>query len=201
MLVRVAVFDPLPVFRYGLMEALGDVGVRSEAPDDLMAWVREEQRRVVLMTLRSAEDWTLLAQLRRARPDVVVVAVLEETDLSTYVRALAAGAVSAVPRDAPPEVVLQIFEAAASGRSLIPIEVVRILASSEDPAPESQELPSPREIEWLQHLASGVTVAQLADRAGYSERAMFRLLRSLYGRLNVRTRTEALMFARERGWL
>jgi DNA-binding CsgD family transcriptional regulator len=45
------------------------------------------------------------------------------------------------------------------------------------------------------------TVRQLADRAGYSERMMFRLLRDLYDRLRVKGRTEALMLARERGWL
>ena len=30
---------------------------------------------------------------------------------------------------------------------------------------------------------------------------MFRLLRSLYAKLDVKSRTEALMLARERGWL
>ena len=50
-------------------------------------------------------------------------------------------------------------------------------------------------------LAGGVTVAQLAAQVGYSERMMFRLLRELYDRLHVRGRTDALMLARERGWL
>jgi DNA-binding CsgD family transcriptional regulator len=44
-------------------------------------------------------------------------------------------------------------------------------------------------------------VVRLADRAGYSERAMFRLLRQLYLRIGARNRTEALMRAHERGWL
>jgi DNA-binding NarL/FixJ family response regulator len=201
MSVRVAVFDPLPVFRHGMMAALGAAGVRSEAPEDLMTWIHQEQRQVVLMTLRSTEDWALLARLHHARPDVVVVAVLEETSVGAYVRALAAGAVSAVPRNAPPEGMRQVFEAAVSGTSLLPTEVIRVLVSSGEPALDSPEMPSPREIEWLQQLASGITVAQLAGRTGYSERAMFRLLRGLYAKLDVRTRTEALMLARERGWL
>jgi DNA-binding CsgD family transcriptional regulator len=41
----------------------------------------------------------------------------------------------------------------------------------------------------------------VANLAGYSERAMFRLLRGLYARIGVRNRTEALMRAKERGWL
>ena len=84
---------------------------------------------------------------------------------------------------------------------MLPIEVVRVLASPEEPASTASETPSPREISWLQTLASGLTVAQLADRAGYSERAMYRLLHGLYAKLNAKTRTEALLRARERGWL
>jgi DNA-binding NarL/FixJ family response regulator len=201
MSVRIAVSDPLPTFRYGIMAALGDAGFDSEAPDDLMAWINDEQRRVVLMTLRSREDWDLLTQLHRARPDVIVVAVLEESSLTTFVRAVTAGAVSAVQRDAPPETVRQVFEAALRGTSLLPIEVVRVLASPGAAPPAVEDMPDPREVEWLQELARGATVAQLADRAGYSERAMFRLLRSLYAKLHVRSRTEALMHAREQGWL
>jgi DNA-binding NarL/FixJ family response regulator len=201
MSVRVAVFDPLPVFRHGIMAALGSDGVRPEAPEDLMAWIHQEQRQVVLLTLQSGKDWALLAQLHQAQPDVVVVAVLEDTGVGTYVRALAAGAVSAVPRDTPPEGMRQVVEAAVSGTSLLPTEVVRVLLSRGEADPDDSEMPSPREIEWLQQLASGLTVAQLADQTGYSERAMYRLLRSLYAKLDVQTRMEALMLARERGWL
>ena len=201
MSVRVAVFDPLPVFRHGIMAALSVSGVGSEAPEDLMTWIHQEPCQVILMTLQSAGDWELLARLHRAQPGVVVVAVLEDTDVGSYVRALASGAVSAVPRDTPPEGIRQVFEAAVSGTSVLPTEVVRVLLSSGESVPDASERLSPREIEWLQQLANGTTVAQLADQAGYSERAMYRLLRGLYVKLNVKTRTEALMLARERGWL
>jgi DNA-binding NarL/FixJ family response regulator len=201
MSVRVAVFDPLPVFRHGVMAALGVGGVGSEAPEDLVTWIHQEQLQVILMTLRSAEDWALLAQIHRARPGVVVIAVLEDTGVGAYVRALASGAVSAVPRDTPPEGMREVFEAAVSGTSLLPTEVVRVLLSSGESVPAGSEMPSPREIEWLQQLANGITVSQLADQTGYSERAMYRLLRGLYTKLDVKTRTEALMLAHERGWL
>jgi DNA-binding NarL/FixJ family response regulator len=201
MTVRVAVSDPLPVFRRGIMAILGDAGFDPEAPDDLMTWLRDEQRRVVLMTLQSPEDWVLLDRLRQDRPDIIVVAVLEEVSVATYVRALTCGAVAAVPRDAPPEGVKRVFEAALQGTSLLPTDVIRALASPSEPPPDAPEVPAAREIAWLRELAHGLTVVQLANRAGYSERAMFRLLRDLYARMGVRNRTEALMSARERGWL
>jgi DNA-binding CsgD family transcriptional regulator len=48
---------------------------------------------------------------------------------------------------------------------------------------------------WLRSMAGGMTVADLAESVGYSERAMFRLLRDLYRRIGVKNRTEALIWA------
>jgi DNA-binding CsgD family transcriptional regulator len=39
------------------------------------------------------------------------------------------------------------------------------------------------EIAWLRHLSEGNTVTDLADRVGYSERMMYRLLADIYKRL------------------
>jgi DNA-binding NarL/FixJ family response regulator len=201
MVVRVAVSDPLPAFRRGVMAILGDAGFDSEAPHDLIAWIQREERKVILLTLRSPDDWALLTAIRRTRADVTVVAVLDEANDASYVRALMAGAVAAVPRDAAPHALRETFEAALQDRSLLPIKVVRALTAAEQTADQTAGAITAREIDWLQQLAHGVTVADLADRAGYSERMMFRLLRNLYNKLQVSNRTEALMLARDRGWV
>jgi DNA-binding NarL/FixJ family response regulator len=200
MSVRIAISDPLPVFRRGVMATLRDAGFDTDAPDDLMAWVRGEQQHVILMTLRSPDDWALLTRVTHARPDLLVIAVLEEANEAIYVRALTAGAVSAVPRDARPETIRQVFEAVVRGTSVLPVEVVRVLASQAE-SPGAPDMPSTNEIEWLRRLAQGVTVNELANQVGYSERAMFRLLRDLYAKMHAKNRTEALMQGRERGWL
>jgi DNA-binding NarL/FixJ family response regulator len=201
MSVRIAVSDPLPLFRRGIMATLGDAGFEPEDPDDLLAWIRQEQRRVVVLTLQSPKDWTLLAQLQDYQADVLVVAMLADASVPAYVQAVLAGAVAVLPRDAPIETVRRVFGAALQGQSLLPAEVVRALASPRRASEGDRGGPSVQEIEWLRELASGSTVSQLANRAGYSERAMFRLLRDLYARLQVHNRTEAMMLARERGWL
>jgi DNA-binding NarL/FixJ family response regulator len=200
MSVRVAVSDPLPIFRRGIMATLGDAGFDPEIPEDLLAWSQERQRRLIFLTLQAAEDWRLLDDLDTSRTDLLVVAVLAEVSTATYVRAILAGAVAAIPRSAPPHLVRRVFDATVGGESLLPLKVVRALASPQLPAGD-EGAPSAREIEWLRDLANGRTVAEIAERAGYSERAMFRLLRHLYGRMQVRNRTEALMRAQERGWL
>lgn len=201
MFVRIAVFDPLPVFRHGIITTLREAGLGSEAPDDLFAWVDDDHRRLVLYTLHSTDDWISLAQLRRSHEDVLVVALLADTAVTTYVRALTSGAVAALPRNAEPAEVRAIVEAVLHGRTVLPIDVVRSLTSSDTPLDPATTVPSPHELEWLSHLSTGMTVTELADRAGYSERMMFRLLRTLYTRLRVSGRTEALLLARTRGWL
>jgi DNA-binding NarL/FixJ family response regulator len=198
--VHIAVSDPLPVFRRGMIATLGEAGFDSETPDDLLAWIQQEHRRVVLLTLDAPTDWALLAELRHVRSDLVVVAVLTDVSVQAYVRAVVTGAAAAVPRDASPQAVRRVFEEAVEGFSVLPMEVVKALAEPHR-REELGPMPPTHELEWLRELAGGVTVAQLALRSGYSERAMFRLLRDLYKRLNVSSRTEALILAQQRGWL
>lgn len=201
MVIRVAVSDPLPVFRHGVLAILRDAGFGAEAPPDLMAWIQQKGGTGVLLTLHSPEDWALLTEICRAHADVVVVAMLDHANVTAYVRALTAGAAAAVPRDATPQALREAFEAAIHGRSLLPVEVIRALTAgtlADDQAAGALTL---REIDWLQQLAHGITVADLAGRTGYSERMMFRLLRNTYDKLHVSNRTEALIQARDRGWL
>ena len=199
--IRIAVSDPLPLFRRGVMSVLGDAGFEPQTPEELLTWIREEQRPVVLLSLLSRDDWTLLARLRETRADTMVIAVLADASTRGQMHAILGGAIAAVGRDATPETVRKVFDAAVAGKSILPVEVVRGLTTSQPSQDEDEWVPSPQEVGWLRELTSGMTVAQLADRAGYSERAMFRVLRDLYVRIGARNRTEALIRAHERGWL
>jgi DNA-binding NarL/FixJ family response regulator len=202
MSVRIAVLDPLPMFRRGIREALGGVAFEPETPSDLMDWVHDEPRRVVLLTMQSAEDWALLTELRQQNSEIVVVAMLQDVATTNYIRAILSGASAVVPRDAQPEYVQRVLDEAMSGRCLLPIEVVRALSSSSGLAlDDDAEAPSPQELQWLRQLARGATVGRLANDSGYSERAMYRLLGDLYRRIGARNRTEALLQASQRGWL
>ncbi|MET8151811.1 DNA-binding response regulator [Actinoplanes sp. NPDC049668] len=201
MYTRIAVFDPLPVYRQGVVAILGDGGFEADTPADLLTWLRAEERRLVVLALVSPQDWDLLTEIRRARPASDVLALLDEPNVDGYLRALSAGAIGAVPRNAPLRLVRNAFDAAVHGRSVLPVEVVRALSAGAAATAPPAGQPSPRELDWLRELAQGVTIARLAEQVGYSERMMFRLLRSTYGKLNAATRTEALMTARARGLL
>jgi DNA-binding NarL/FixJ family response regulator len=198
--VRIAVSDPLPVYRRGMLATLGEVGFEPETPDDLLTWVHHDHRGVILLTLQMPRDWSLMAALRRARADLLVIAVLTDPSTEAYVNAILAGATAAVPRDAPLSTIRRVFDEAIRGTILLPTEVVRALALTRQDEAVEPLVPT-AQLEWLRALAQGVTVAQLAERNGYSERAMYRHLRDLYARMGVNTRTEALILANRRAWL
>lgn len=201
MFIRVAVWDPLPIFCRGLLTALSEAGFQdSEVPEDLLLWAREAGKKFLLMTLSGPDDWRLLAELGPPQADLNVLAVLADPDLPSYVRAVRAGAVAVVPRCAAPHLVQQTFAAAVEGKSLLPVDVVRAMTLTV-PNGRVGPTPSEQEIAWLGRLAHGSSVVDLAEQAGYSERMMFRLLRALYAKLDVSNRTEAVIRARDEGWL
>jgi DNA-binding NarL/FixJ family response regulator len=197
--VQIAVFDPLPAYRRGIMTTVEDAGFDCEAPEDLLAWINDLHEKVILLTLQSAEDWALLTALGRTQRALIVAAIVD-TSTSSYVRALTSGAVGVMPRDATPAEVRDTVEAVTRSKCILPIDVLRALTGVTGDS-GSDKAPSSREIDWLRRIAEGESVANLAAQVGYSERMMFRLLRDLYDRLQVKGRTEALMLGRQEGWL
>lgn len=193
----VAVIDPLPMFRYGLVACLTAAGYRVETPDDPPDWAVRGGSSLVLLTLADAGDWLLLADLAAGRP---VIAVLCGGSADEGVRAVRGGARSVVPRMVTPETLRRTVAATLDGQSVLPTAVSRALVGNV-PVPAASSSLSAAQLSWLRELAAGRTVAGLAGHVGYSERAMFRMLRATYRRMGVRTRTEAIARAGEWGWL
>ena len=112
-----------------------------------------------------------------------------------------AGARSVLARQVSAEVLRRTVSVVIDGQTVLPALVVAALVAGVGINAGSARMLSEERLSWLRALAAGTTVAQLADQAGYSERAMFRLLRSLYRDMGVGGRLEALMRARDEGWL
>jgi DNA-binding NarL/FixJ family response regulator len=189
------------MFHRGIADAMRNCRYEVESPEDLLVWTGAvDGPAVVLLTLLRPADWTLLATLRDSRSAATLIAVIENEDLALSLRALASGAVGVMAREADVDTVRDVLVAAVSGRSVLPVDVVRALAAAGD-VRRPDRIPPETEISWIRQLAQGLTVARLAERAGYSERMMFRLLRELYRRWGVANRTEAIIHARDNGWL
>jgi DNA-binding NarL/FixJ family response regulator len=196
----VAVRDPLPLFTQGVVAALADADVDVDTPVDVLGWVTEGIGRAVILTLGGESDWTLLAAIRERDPRIPILVLLDDASVTPSVAAVGMGANSVLARNCSTCMLRRTMWMMLSGGAVVPADVLRSLAAQVSP-PDASPPPSDEALGWLRDLAGGATVAALAARAGYSERAMFRLLRDLYVGLGVRNRTEALMLAQERGWL
>jgi hypothetical protein len=47
MSVRIPVSDPLPAYWRGMIAILCDAGFEPEAPEDLMTWIKQDERQVL----------------------------------------------------------------------------------------------------------------------------------------------------------
>lgn len=194
--MRVAVCDSASSYRRGLGAVFAAAGYAVQEVDD----VRAQDVDAVVYTIRSASDWQVLREVASGNPDVKLVALLVDPTPDRHAEALRQGAHAAVAWEAAPESICSVVAAALAGTTLLPTSVARAIAGSA-PAPYDPEWITEDEIGWLRLLAGGATVQQLADKIGYSERALYRLLHGLYGRMRVSNRTEAILQASRWGLL
>jgi NarL family two-component system response regulator YdfI len=199
-IVHVAVLDRLPMFRRGVAASLSSVKYLVEEPENAEAWLHEHPGAVVLLTLHSAADLDRLAALCRLRPRPLVVALPSADDSSLGVRAMRAGARSVVAREATGSALRRAVSATVDGETVMPAEVAGLLVAGRGGRGPRGSAPSAEQIDWLRRLSDGWTVTRLALETGYSERAMYRLLRAFYQKIGVSTRLEAIMLAHDNGW-
>lgn len=193
-----AVLDPLPIFRLGVLAALGG-GRDLASMADLTSWLTVRPSGVLLLTVDDDADFEFLASLQQY-PDVLVVAVLRRFTVTTAARALRAGAVHVVPRDAEPQTLRDVVTEVEAGMVRLTLSVLRA-ATARHASERTRADPSDDEIKWLRALAAGRTVAAVAAESDISERRLYRQLNELYRRFGVSNRTQALMIARDEGWL
>ncbi len=172
-----------------------------EAPQDLVAWAHDRQNCLVLLSLCSESDWGMLAQLCTGGAGWLVIALVDDDSELLGARAVRAGARSVLPREVSVRSLERAIAATLDGEAVMPSEVAQALAAGVGSALASGTTLSAEQLSWLRQLAAGSTVARLASEAGYSERAMFRLLQTLYRKLGARSRIEAILRAQELGWL
>lgn len=197
--VPVVILDPAPTFRRGLAHSLTTAGFCSEEPSDLCGWAVGPERRAILVTVRASSGWGPLLALAKFIGKVIVIALLIDPTCDAYREAIRIGADGAADWHAEPELIADVVLAAYNGQLLIPLAAARSLIH--DHGPSGNNSISPEEREWLGLIAGGMPVYQLADKAGYSERAIYRRLASLYKRIGVAGRTEAIVYASQRGLL
>lgn len=166
--------------------------------DVLSASTQEAFADCAIVEVSDVESFNLLGAVIESYPNLPVVAVVDELDITVASRALATGAHTAILESASAEQIEGAVRAAMRDETLLPQPLALSIAHHVPSSDDVSQWINDAEIGWLRHMAGGLTVSDLAAEVGYSERAMFRQLKALYHRLGVNNRTEALLWAKQR---
>ena len=211
--LRAVIADDQALVRTGfrMILAAGGIDVVAEAANGLeaVAAVRRTRPDVVLMDIRMPELDGLEATRRitAGGAEETRVLVLTTYDLDQYVyAALTAGASGFLLKDVTPEHLVASVRLVQSGDALLAPTITRRLVerfARRDDARAAlhrdlSEL-TPRELEVLRLLATGLSNAELADRLTLSSTTVKTHVARILSKLGLRDRVQAVVLAYETG--
>lgn len=199
-MIRVVIADDHPLVRRALAELLDGTNeitvVATASGGDAVAAVLEHSPDVVLMDLEMPGQNGIDAThaLTTAGSEARVVILTTFSDRRRILAALDAGAVGYLLKDAEHDEIIRGVRAAAAGDApLAPRAAREMLAERARPRDE-HEL-SPRELEVLTLVASGMPNKLIARKLEISEKTVKAHLTSVFSQLGVSDRTQAALWA------
>jgi DNA-binding NarL/FixJ family response regulator len=207
--ITILIVDDHPVVREGIGAMLkreADFKIVGEASNgaEAVKKARELLPDVILMDLRMPEmdGVEAITRIKEATPDIKFIILTTYSDDEYIFKGIAAGARAYLLKDAPRDELFKAIRAVSRGESLIqPVVASRILdklaeLSRKGPAAETL---SDREIEVLNLMAKGVSNKDIADQLSITQSTVKTHITSIFQKLNVTTRTEAVTTALKRG--
>jgi DNA-binding NarL/FixJ family response regulator len=208
-MIRIVVADDHPMVRDGLrtlFDSFPDTEMVSEA-----ATGREAVRAAVVdspdvlimdLGMPDMDGFAATAEIVRVAPQVAVLVLTMSDDDDTVFAAMRAGARGYLVKGATKEEILRAVTAVAAGEAIFGPGVARRVLSYFN-APQQQHDPfpqlTPREREVLDLLAGGLSNSAIATRLGLSSKTVNNNTSSIFTKLAVAGRTEAIIRARDAG--
>jgi NarL family two-component system response regulator LiaR len=187
--------DGLKVF----LSVYDDIEVVAEAEDgkQAIALCAQDQPDVILMDILmpDVDGPTATAGIRKAFPQVQVIALTSFLEEDLVRRALQAGANGYLLKDVHPDKLAQAIRDAHEGRPTIASAAAQVLVQATmQPAPVGADL-TPRERQVLALLAEGRTNKQIAEALTVSSGTVRLHVSNILSKLGVSNRTEAARLA------
>lgn len=200
--IRVLIADDHAVVREGLVSLIKRnradmtvVGEASNGREAVQLW-KQERPDVTLLDLRMPElDGVDVIKEIRATDKTARIIVLTTFDGDEDIyRAVQAGAKGYLLKDVPREGLMDSIRRVYAGETSVPLHLVAKLADR-----VSGETLSEREIEVLKLMAQGKSNKEIAAALFISEGTVKSHGKSIFARMNVRSRAEAVAEASRRG--
>ncbi len=180
------------------IEVVGTAADGHEAVEQAVALAPD----VVLMDVRmpGMDGVEAVALLRRRVPACRVVMLTTFDDEDYVVRSLRAGATGYLLKDLPSQELAAAVKLAAAGVAQFdPAAAARLAAALDRSGGHRGEPLTMREIEVLRLVAAGATNREIAERLYLSEGTVKNHISRILGRLGLRDRTQAALYAQAHG--
>ncbi|MGQ4389014.1 response regulator [Streptomyces sp. SAS_270] len=210
---RVLIADDQPLVRRGLALILGpdpsfQVVGEADNGEQAVALAHRLRPDVVVMDIRMPvlDGVRATEELARALPECRVLA-LSTFDMDEYVvAALRAGAYGFLPKDSSPEDLVAAIHTVRSGEAAVAPRLLTRLISAYVRAPRPPQRPpvdlgelTPREVEVWRLIATGLDNNEIARTLEISVSTVKNYITSIFGKLDVRDRAQAVIAAYESG--
>ncbi len=212
--IRVVLADDHAVVRKGIREFLeeeGDIAVVAETADgdSAVACAQEHQPDVLIVDIQMpGRSGIEVTRTLRTTDAPIGILILTAYDDDPYIMAgIQAGANGYVLKSADPDEIIRAVRAVHEGKSAVDPAIAAKLMSylseqqtSPHPTPVVESL-TERELEVLALVAKGLTNRAIGHQLGISDRTVQGHLANIYNKMDVASRTEAVMTGVKLGWL
>ena len=212
--IRVILADDHAVVRKGIrdfLEETGEIVISAEASDgeEALRLISADPPDVAILDIQMPKLTGVEVTRRlRAMLPALRILILTAYDDDPYIFALLqAGANGYVLKTAASaDIVRAVMTVHAGGSALDPAVAQKVIAQISTGKPLGERDPSverltEREIDVLRFAAKGMTNRAIGQQLGIGERTVQGHLANIYAKLDVGTRTEAVLAAARRGWI
>jgi DNA-binding NarL/FixJ family response regulator/signal transduction histidine kinase len=206
--IRIVLVDDHPLVRAGvrrMIDCINGLWLVGEAENgaDAVALAADLTPDVVLMdvNMRGVDGLEATRRIRAQCPSAGVIILSTTAPDDVVLEAVRAGARGYLLKDIGSDELHEAVQVVAAGGSYFTATAAAKLAGGVRRGGSAAERLTPRELAVLRRLATGAPNKEIAAALSISENTVESHLRSIYGKLEVRSRTEALRRATEWGML
>jgi DNA-binding NarL/FixJ family response regulator len=201
--IHIALADAQYLTRAGLRQlfaAQPQLRVVGEATDaeELSSLLSRDSPHILIIDHQSSPEFSLefLLKLHSAHPELKLMLVTDDQDHARIREALALGVQCILTKHCSPEEIVSAVIAISKGEKFFCHKVLEIIlekpSESDDCSPSNL---SPREIEIIQLIASGVSTKELADRLFLSTHTVYTHRKNIMKKLGIRSASEMILYA------